>query len=401
MSVAQKPVALTLSNNTAAPGRIESIDALRGFDMFWIVGGGPVVAEFLKLFVNPLPPWLSQQFDHVRWEGFSAWDLIMPLFMFVVGAAMPFSIGRRLERGDSRTSIYRKAIVRTVLLFILGMAVQGNLLAFDLKTLHLYCNTLQAIAAGYLISTIALVEFPIIAQVLFAFALLIGYWLLMVFVPTPGGTAGAMTEGGNLAIWIDIQVLGQFRANNSYTWVLTSLAFAGTVMFGVLAGQLLCSKLPQWQKVLFLAAVGLACLLGGWLWSYTFPFIKHLYTSSVVLWACGWSFLLLTVFYAVIDVLGMKRWTFPFIVIGMNAITAYLMTHLLNFNRIYGSVSKSLLGGIARQTGQFAEFIGQNWWTGFSARKEPLHNFVLNFGAFAVVWVILCYMHRNKTYLRI
>src|SRR5580698_177562 len=113
-------------------GRVKSIDTLRGFDIFWIVGGGPMVMNFCKLFADPLPPGLERQFDHVPWEGFVGWDLIMPLFLFIVGAAMPFSVGKRVERGDGRVRIYSKVIYRVVVLWILGMVAQGHLLLFKL-----------------------------------------------------------------------------------------------------------------------------------------------------------------------------------------------------------------------------------------------------------------------------
>jgi len=191
--------------------RIVSVDALRGFDMFWIAGGGPLVMAFCKLFRNPLPPWLDRQFDHVVWEGFVGWDLIMPLFLFIVGVAMPFSVGKRVERGDSRGSIYRKVVYRVVVLWILGMIAQGHLLAFDSHNLQFYSNTLQSIAAGYLIASIALVELPIRGQAGLCGALLVVYWALMRFVPVPGYGAGVLTPDGNLAMYIDKALLGHFQ----------------------------------------------------------------------------------------------------------------------------------------------------------------------------------------------
>src|SRR5437667_7224648 len=148
---------------TAAPPRIGSIDALRGFDMFWIMGpelGHWLVLSFAALILGGkenVPKWLAYQLNHPSWTGFSAWDMIMPLFLFIVGVAMPFSIGRRIEGGAARSSIYFKALRRVVILWILGMISQGNLLDFRLDHLRLFSNTLQSIAAGYLIATIVLV----------------------------------------------------------------------------------------------------------------------------------------------------------------------------------------------------------------------------------------------------
>jgi predicted acyltransferase len=361
-----------------ASQRIVSVDALRGFDMFWIAGGGPLVMAFCKLFRNPLPPWLDRHFDHVEWEGFVGWDLIMPLFLFIVGVAMPFSVGKRVERGDSRGSIYRKVVYRVVVLWILGMIAQGHLLAFDSHNLQFYSNTLQSIAAGYLISSIALVELPIRWQAALGGALLVVYWALMRFVPVPGYGAGVLTPDGNLAMYIDKALLGRFQDGTPYTWILSSLGFGATVLMGVLAGHLLRSKLAGTRKALLLAGAGLGCLAGGWLWSLAFPIIKHLWTSSMVLWSGGWCLLLLALFYWLIDVLGYRRWAFPFIVIGMNAIVAYMAPDLINFMHI----SHTVFAGLATHLGMFGEFL-------------------LAFGAFGVLWVGLYYMYRKQTFVRI
>lgn len=358
--------------------RIMSVDALRGFDMFWIAGGAPFVMEFFKLFSNPLPPWLGRHFDHVEWEGFVGWDLIMPLFLFIVGVAMPFSVGKRIERGDTRSMIYRKVIYRVVMLWVLGMIAQGHLLAFDLSNLQFYSNTLQAIAAGYLISAIALVELPVRWQAALAGALLVVFWALMAFVPVPGHGAGAFTPEGNLAMWIDKGLLGRFQDGTPYTWILSSLGFGATALMGVLAGHLLRTSLPGRRKVLLLTSSGLACLLGGWLWGFAFPIIKHIWTGSMVLWSGGWCLLLLAVFYWVIDVLGYRRWAFFFTVIGMNAIVAYIAPDIIPFSQI----GHTLFAGLAKHLGMFG-------------------NFLLASGAVGVLWLGLYYLYRNRTFVRI
>ncbi|HXX21736.1 MAG TPA: DUF5009 domain-containing protein [Terriglobia bacterium] len=369
----------TLQRHAVQPSdRIVAVDALRGFDMFWIAGGGPFVMAFFKLFANPLPAWLERQFDHVPWVGFVAWDLIMPLFLFIVGVAMPFSIGKRVERGDTRSSIYRKVVYRVVVLWVLGMIAQGHLLAFDSHNLQLYSNTLQAIAAGYLISAIALVELPVRGQGILAGVLLVVFWALMRFVPVPGHGAGVFTPDGNLAMWIDNALLGRFRDGTDYTWILSSLGFGATTLMGVLSGHLLRSRLPGGRKVLLLAASGLACLLVGWLWGLEFPIIKHIWTSSMVLWSGGWCLLLLALFYGVIDVLGYRRWALFFVAYGMNAIVAYMAPDLISFHRI----SSANLAGLARHLGMFSEFL-------------------LTGGAVGILWLGLYYMYRNKTFVRI
>jgi predicted acyltransferase len=263
-------------------------------------------------------------------------------------------------------------------LFVLGMIAQGNLLAFDLSKFHVYSNTLQAIAAGYLISAVALVELPVRGQAALAGALLVVYWLLMAFVPVPGYGAGVITPKGNLAMWVDEALLGSLRDGTTYTWILSGLAFGGTVLVGVLAGHLLRSPLPGPKKALWLAVAGLGCLLGGWLWGFVFPIIKHIYSSSMVLWSSGWSLLLLALFYGAIDVLGCKRLAFPLTVIGMNAIVAYMAPRFVNF----GEISKAAFGGLAGQLGDLG----------------PL---LLAFGRVGALWLALYYLYRKRTFVRI
>src|SRR6478672_6357712 len=157
--------------------RVLSLDALRGFDMFWIIGGDKLALAILAMIPQAEAPWVAQakhQLEHSRWEGFTAWDLIMPLFLFVVGAAMPFSFARRAELGHSRGQMLLKLLRRSIILFILGMAVQGHLLDFDLATLHPFSNTLQAIAIGYLIAGILMLTIPVWGQVVAAVVLMIG-----------------------------------------------------------------------------------------------------------------------------------------------------------------------------------------------------------------------------------
>jgi predicted acyltransferase len=357
--------------------RLTSVDALRGFDMFWIMGGGPLVMELCKLFVKPLPHWLDRQFDHVEWQGFVGWDLIMPLFLFIVGVAMPFSVGKRIAVGETRLQIYRKVVYRVLVLWILGMVSQGHLLEFDAHNLQFYSNTLQAIAAGYLISSIALVELPRRGQAILFGALLLVYWLLLVLVPVPGHGAGLLTPEGNLAMWVDKALLGRFQDGTTYTWILSSLGFGATVLLGVLAGHLLRSSGSGQRKAILLAASGVGCLLTGWVWGFWFPIIKHIWTSSMVLWSGGWCLLLLALFYWLIDVKGYRRWAFFFVVIGMNAILAYL-ADLLPFVQISGI----FLAGLAKHLGIFG-------------------NALVALGALGIPWLCLYYLYKNRTFIRI
>jgi predicted acyltransferase len=349
--------------------------------MFWIVGGGELVLAAVSMFRNPPPEWITRQLEHVDWEGFTAWDLIMPLFLFVVGAAMPFSFARRTEVGQSTSAMYWKIVRRSFILFILGMMVQGHLLDFKLSTLHLFCNTLQAIAVGYLFAGIALLNLGVVKQVVFTLLLLVTYWALLMFVPLQGHEKGSLAPTANVALAVDEFILGRFRDGTTYTWILSSITFTATVMLGVLAGHLLRSRMSSWQKLAGLTLLGIVCLAAGWAWSEWggLPIIKHIWTSSMTLWAGGWSYLLLALFYLLTDVIGWRSWAFPFVVIGMNAITIYVAYHLVI---PFQEISKTLVGGAASHAGSAGPFI------------EHLTTVLL-------FWLLLYHLYRQRIFLRI
>ena len=174
--------------------------------MFWIMGGDKLALAILALIPASSAPWVEQaklQFEHVKWEGFHFYDLIMPLFLFVVGAAMPFSFARRAELGHSNGRMLFKLLRRTVILFVLGMAVQGHLLDFNLETLHPFSNTLQAIAVGYLFSGIFMLFLPVWGQIAAAIFLMLLYWGLLMFIPVPvegqEAARGVLQEHANIA----------------------------------------------------------------------------------------------------------------------------------------------------------------------------------------------------------
>ena len=366
-------------------GRIMSIDALRGFDMFWIIGGGAIFRSLHDIFKNSTTEFISMQLAHVKWEGFRFQDLIMPLFLFIVGVVMPFAFNKRLEQGHSKSRLYRHIIMRFLILFVLGMIAQGRLLEYDLSQLRIFSNTLQAIAVGYLISAIIILNLKLVWQIVTTVALLLVFWALMVLVPVPEHGAGALTPQGNLAIYIDRLILGSFidGTDPPYTWILSGMTFTCTVMLGVFAGHLLRSNKASSKKVLLLIAMGIGSLsLGwiwnGWLWIFSFPIIKHIWTSSFVIYSAGWCFLLLALFYLIIDVWGLKKWAFGFVVIGTNAIAVYMATRVFNFRNI-GDI---FVGGLEKWCGS---------WFGF----------IQAIAGFIVVWLILLWMYRKKTFIKI
>jgi predicted acyltransferase len=293
---------------------------------------------------------------------------------------MPFSFSRRLEEGQPKSKLYLKILRRFVLLFIVGMAVQGHLLDFKWETLHVFANTLQAIAVGYLVAGLLILNTGVVTQVAFTVAMLVGYWLLLMYVPFGGHPAGTLEPNANLALAVDEFVLGRFRDGTPYTWVLSGMTFSATVLLGVFAGHVLRSRLAPAFRVIALANMGLVCLAAGWAWAewLGFPIIKHIWTSSMTLWSAGWCYLLLALFYLLIDVIGWRRWAFPFIVIGMNAITIYVAYHFIPFK----AIAESLVGGLARHLGT----------------AGPL---AIAFTAVLIVWLVLYHLYRHRIFLRI
>lgn len=354
--------------------RVLSVDALRGFDMFWIMQGKEVVLVILSLILGGIPPAVKYHFSHPEWEGFSAWDLIMPLFLFITGVTIPFSVEKYIA-GGSKVRFYIRLIRRVILLWILGMIAQGNLLSFDLNRLHLFSNTLQAIAVGYFVASIVLVYLPLKYHPFVTFGLLLIYWVWMMFIPLPSGEgAGILLPEKNWAMFIDELILGRFRDGTHYTWILSGLGFSATVMLGTHAGYVIKIVQERWKVILYLTLLGLVCLLLGWLWSFHFPIIKHIWSSSMVLWAGGWSYLLLAVFFLLVDVFGYTTWAFPFIVVGSNAIVAYMGAPFV----------REVLDFIMLRVG-----------------LEKISQFVTPFVTLILMWLLLYWLYRKKWFVRV
>ena len=335
------------------PTRLVSLDALRGFDMIWIIGGENVIHHLAKATDMPLFNAFAVQMRHQAWEGFHFYDLIMPLFLFMVGMSIPFSLSNRLAKGESKKRIYFHSFKRAIILFLLGMVCQCNLLAFDPDKLYIIHDTLQSIAIGYFFSIVIYTTLKPEKQLLLTFGLFLFYWCILRFVPVPGHEAGILTPESNIAKYVEQLVFGRFDdAPAPYAWFLGSLGFVATVMTGVFAGSIV--RLKQLKIVFFksenilvhktiaLAGVGLVLVLSGQLISLWYPIIKAIWNPTFVLFSSGLSFLLMALFYYIIDVKGYQRWAFWLKVIGMNSIAVYMSVHLIDFegianNIIYGT----------------------------------------------------------------
>jgi predicted acyltransferase len=357
--------------------RLMCIDALRGFDMLWIIGGAEVLISFCKATGIGFLSNMEVNFDHT-WGQFHFYDIIMPLFLFIVGAVMPVSFKNRLARGAEKKSLYKHIFRRVILLYLLGLIASGHLLTFDTTKMHLWTDTLHAIAIGYLVSSVLILETNRRVQLIVTGSLLLVYWICMALIPVPGVGAGIYKPDANLALYIDNAILGHWQEGAGWTYILSNMTFICSVMLGVFAGQLLMSDVKPMKKAGMLALIGVCCIIAGKVWGIWFPIIHHLWTSSLVLFAGGLSFLLLALFYLIIDVWGYKKWSFFFVVIGMNAIGVYVATHLFDFTEI-GNV---FVGGLLKWLGVWAPFVEAS-------------------AALAVIWLILYWMYKTKTFIKI
>jgi predicted acyltransferase len=316
--------------------RLVSLDALRGFDMLWITGGEGLIISLAALTGWPLFKWAETQMQHVPWEGFVFYDLVFPLFLFIAGVSMPLSIVKRKKCGESLKNIYWHLFKRLFLLLLLG-AIYNSLLYFDFENQR-YASVLGRIGLAWFFAALIVLNTSIRGQIIWFAGILFSYWAIMKLIPVPGFGAGVLTPEGNLGGFIDRQLLPGSICCYTYgdnEGILSTLPAISTALLGALTGHFLISenrKLNGLKKGLIMLVAGLVLLCLGKLWSLLFPIIKNLWTSSFVLFAGGWSLLLLSVFYLIIDVWKIRRWSFPFVVIGLNSITIYMLAAgIINF----------------------------------------------------------------------
>lgn len=362
-----------MTNRTTPSGRLASLDILRGFDLFMLLFLQPVMVSIASVYDAEWYRAVMHQLDHEVWEGFRCWDLVMPLFLFMTGAAMPFSFAKYRVPGATLAPVCKRIARRVVMLFLLGMIVQGNLLGFSIDALKIYNNTLQAIAAGYLVASIILLHCKLPAQIAATAA-------LMVIYSVPMALWGSYDHGGSFAFEVDRIILGNFRGDLTYTWVWSSLTFGATVMLGAIAGELMKNdrNLPRNRVASYLAIIGVALVALGLLLGLVEPIIKRLWTSSMTLYSGGLCFLLMALTYWWVDVRGHSRGLNWLKIYGMNAITAYCLGEVINFR----SIVRSLTYGLQPLTG--------DWYSA-----------ILTFGNFLILFLILRHLYRHNIFLKI
>ncbi len=364
--------------------RLLSLDALRGFDMLWIVGGDRLVHALASWSETDALRMLDVQFEHVEWAGFRFYDLIFPLFLFLVGAVLPFSLAK--YRGAGSRAVYRRIARRTVLLFGLGLICNG-ILQFDWENLRI-AGVLQRIAICYGLAALLVLHLGARGQATVMALILIGYWIALATIATPGGTAGDFSKEGNLAGWVDREylpgkILEPYYGFGDNEGLLSTIPAVASTLLGALAGAWLRSDRNAWTKVRGLVGAGLVCLIVGSAWGLIFPIIKNLWTSSFVLVAGGCSLLLLALFYAVIDVLRWRTWSLIFVVVGVNAITIYVVPRFLDFD----TMAQFFFGGLYRLADRIIE-----------GDFRPV---AMALGALTAKWLFFFLLYRNRLYLRV
>ncbi|MGZ9899093.1 transmembrane glucosamine N-acetyltransferase NagX [Shewanella gaetbuli] len=371
----------------AAKPRLMSLDALRGFDMFWIIGGEGLFAALFLL--TGWTGWqvAEQQMLHSQWHGFTFYDLIFPLFIFLSGVALGLS-PKRLDKlpFESRKPLYNHAVKRLFLLIVLGVLYNhgwGTGVPLDPEQIR-FSSVLARIGFAWFFAALLVWHTSLTTQVFTAVAILIGYGLILCLMPFPGGQAGIFTMEGGINAYID----GLLRPGIAYQHrpldpegVLSTVPAVVNALIGVFVGQFIVRPHSKgdWAKVAIMLCSGIFLLALGWLVNLVIPVNKDLWTPSFVLVTSGWSLLFLALFYAIIDVLKWQKWSFVFVVIGTNAIIVYLGSSVINWQYI----TQSLFGGVINV---------------FPAESQPLMTVI---GFITVQWLVLWWMFKRNIFIRI
>jgi len=360
--------------------RLLSIDALRGFDMLLIAGGGEFIVRLEGKTGWAWVDWIANQLTHPAWNGFTFYDFIFPLFLFISGVSLNYSVIQGRARGLSNSRIYQKAFKRMVLLIVLGIIYKNAPVpVFDPSEIR-YGSVLGRIGIATFFTTILLLNFNWKQRLFWVAGILVGYFAALMLIPVPGYGAGDLSFEGNLVGWIDRSILPGILRQETYDelGLLTQLPALCLTVLGAWAGQLL--KEEKIANITgFLLLLGIAGIGLGLAWSTVFPINKHLWSSSFILLTAGMAFIFLALFYWLIEIRGYRKWAFFFQVIGMNSLLIYYVYRFVNFD----FTSRLLFGGL------------------YSVTPEIWHSVFQALGALALVWVFLYVMYRNKIFVKI
>ncbi|WP_167613845.1 acyltransferase family protein [Maribellus sediminis] len=367
----------TKSLRTEPQKRLQSLDVLRGFDMFWITGGGYLTVVLSKL---TGAEWLAGQMEHAEWAGFHFEDLIFPLFMFIAGVAIPFAIGSKLEKNVPAKKLVGKAFKRMLILIVLGILYNGTFKnGFADGRI---ASVLGQIGIGYFLASLITIYFPGLKSRIFWLAgILTGFGILQLLVPVPGFGAGVLTPEGCINGYIDRLFLPGRLHGGTFDpeGIMCSLSATGITLMGTFAGSILRKRqTTDWQKIGYMAATGVGFILLALLLATFYPIIKKCWTSTFNLFAGGIGFLLMALFYLIIDHWKIQGWAFYFRVIGMNSIFVYLFVRIVDMQ----SVTEFFFGWLAKPLGDAGSLF-------------------LIICSLALIWLLLYYMYKKKIFLRV
>lgn len=361
--------------------RVMSIDALRGMDMFFIVGMEQVFDALSKMF--PMEPTLESRLQHAPWAGFHFYDLIFPLFAFIIGVSLVFSLTKAVAT-EGKVAASLKTLKRAVILFLLGVILYGGI-SRGLDNLRIL-GVLQRLAICSLFGGLAFIWLNTRVIVGLTILLLAGYWAMMTYIPVPGFGAGDFAEGHNLANWIDQNYLPYFKWDKTHDpeGILSSLPAIASTLLGIFAGLVIKNgQIAPARKVRLLLLSGIVGVAAGLLWHAQFPIIKKVWTSSFVLFTAGISSILLGLFYWMIDIKNHRAWAQPFVWIGTNAITIYVFVHLVNMQNFA------------------SRFLGGEIKASIDMTYNGLGDLVISLLALAFSFAICKFLYDRKIFLRV
>ena len=368
------------------PDRLVSLDVFRGLT---------IAAMIL---VNNPGSWshVYGPLRHAQWHGWTFADTVFPAFLFIVGVAVAFSFGSRLETEFNRRSLYTKIIRRTLILFALGLFLSGFPFN-ELSTLRIP-GVLQRIAVCYCVTAVIFLNSTWKGQLAWATGLLLFYWAAMEWIPVPGTGAGLYEKGFNLAAWVDGQLLAGHMWSQTRTWdpegIISTIPAISTTLFGVLAGHWLKSNQTPRDKTVGLLVIGSAALLAGALWHAWLPINKSLWTSSYCVLMAGQASICLGAICYFVDVRSKKRWTQPALVYGRNAIAVYVLAgitaRLLYLIKFTGADGNMLTIKVWIYDNLFASWLGDL-------------NASLAYAAVFIIVMYLCMLplYRKKIFIKI
>jgi len=363
------------------PQRLLSIDALRGFDMLLISGGG----TFLVLLENQTGlswiDWIGSQLKHPAWNGFTFYDFIFPLFLFIAGVSMAFSLNKGIEMGLSKAELYKKAFWRMLILVVLGILDKNQPVTFFEPSQIRVASVLGRIGLAGFFASLLYLNFSRLHRIFWVAGILLVYYAALFLIPVPGYGAGNLSMEGNLVGWIDRNFLPGRLLQKIYdeNGLITQLPALCLTVMGSLAGDVLRSDRKEGKKLQILLMAGIAGIGIGLFWGQHFPINKHLWSSSFIMLTAGMAFLILCLFYYVIDVLKFQSWAFFFQVIGMNSLTIYLAYHFIDFEH----TSHALFAGL------------------YAPLPEQFHPALEALGALILVWSMMYFLYRKKIFIKI